>query len=332
LVGNPYASPIDWTATYNLGSNSTLITPFIWRRIATGQYTGIFDYYQSGTLAGTNGGTTQIQSYQGFFVRASAGGNLTMDNSVRITSGYNNPQFFRTEENKSEIEGFVRLELKNKQIADGTIINFSVKASEKNEPNADMEKLQLNSSNAPNFYTKIDNKRIAINGLPVLTEERIIPLYFITFENGQHTISATHVANFKEDVMLILEDKTLGILHDLQSKPYIFTANANNGAENNRFQLRILPNQRFNLDDWAEITIFPNPVQNDLQIKLLSKKEGNLQITIYDALGREVFADEIEKKRDIIEGKFDISTFKQGIYIVELIQGENKMTKKILKQ
>ncbi len=332
LIGNPYPSPINWDAVYNLGSNNTLVTPFIWRRIATGQYTGIFDYYQAGSPIGTNGGTKGVQSSQGFFVRANAGGNITMDNSVRVTGGYVNPQFFRTEENKTELEGFIRIQLKNSQIADGTILTFNAKASEKIEANFDMEKIQLNSSIAPNFYTKNEGKRIAINGLPPLTEEKIIPLFFMTFESGQHTISASHVTNFKENVMVILEDKTLGILHDLQAKPYTFTTNANGGAENNRFQLRLMPNVSFSLEEWANISVFPNPAQNELQIKLLSKKEGNLQVTIYDALGRKVLAQEIEKTRDIMEGKFDISDLKQGIYIIELIQGTNKMSKKILKQ
>lgn len=332
LVGNPYPSPIDWTAVYNAGTNSTVVSPFIWRRIATGQYTGVFDFYQQGTPTGTGGGTTQIQSSQGFFVRANTSGNLAMDNTVRVTSGYTNPQFFRTEENKTDLEGFMRLELKNSRIGDGTIINFNSKATEKIDANFDMEKIMLNSSSAPNFYTKNEGKRIAINGLPPLAEERVIPLYFMTFENGHHTISASHVTNFKENVMVILEDKTLGILHDLQAKPYTFTTNANSGAENNRFQLRLMPNMSFNLDEWASITVFPNPTQNDLQIKLLSKKEGNLKVTIYDALGRMVLQDEIEKTRDTMEGKYDISEFKQGIYIVELIQGDNKVSKKILKQ
>jgi hypothetical protein len=332
LVGNPYPSPIDWTTVYNLTGNNTIVSPFIWRRIATGQYTGTFDYYQQGTPAGTNGGTTQIQSSQGFFVRATTNGNLTMNNTMRVTSGYANPQFFRTEESKTELEGFLRLELKNSRIGDGTIINFNSKATEKIDANFDMEKIMLNSSNVPNFYTRNENKRIAINGLPPLAEERIIPLFFITFESGQHTISASHIANFKENVMVILEDKTLGILHDLQAKPYVFTTNANNGAENNRFQLRLMPNMSFNIDEWASINIFPNPTQNDLQIKLLSKQEGNLKVNIYDATGRMVLSDEIEKTRDIMEGKYNISDFKQGIYIVELQQGNNKMTKKILKQ
>jgi len=332
LVGNPYPSPINWTTLYGL--NSTIVTTGIWRRIATGQYTGIFDYYIQGTPVGSNGGTAEIQSSQGFFVRATTNGTLTMNNTVRTTSGYSNPQFFRTEESedKNELEGFVRIELKNSRIADGTIVSFYAKATEEIDANFDMEKVMLNSNNAPNFYTKNEGKRIAINGLPTLTQRQVIPLYFMTFENGQHTIAATHISHFRENVLVILEDKTLGILHDLRTKPYVFTTTANNGAENNRFQLHIVPNTNTNFTEWAEIAIFPNPVQAELKVRALSKQAENLQVVIYDELGREVMAGEIVKKRDVMEDKFDVSHLKNGLYIVELRQGTYKMTQKVLKQ
>jgi trimeric autotransporter adhesin len=80
LVGNPYASSIDWKGFYN--SNSALITingvnvnPTAWEFIS---YSNAYGTYNAQTGATTNGGTNIIGSGQGFFVKASGAGSATL--------------------------------------------------------------------------------------------------------------------------------------------------------------------------------------------------------------------------------------------------------------
>jgi trimeric autotransporter adhesin len=89
LVGNPYPSPIAWSAVLAMSSN---VDNAVYQRIATGQYSGTWASYIAGV--GTNGGTNKIAIGQAFLVRCSnnAGGSLVMNNTVRSTA-YENPAF-----------------------------------------------------------------------------------------------------------------------------------------------------------------------------------------------------------------------------------------------
>jgi trimeric autotransporter adhesin len=80
LVGNPYASSIDWNGFYN--SNPSLVTitgvnvnPTVWEFI-TG--TNTYGTYNAQTGISTNGGTNIIGSGQGFFVKANGSGSATL--------------------------------------------------------------------------------------------------------------------------------------------------------------------------------------------------------------------------------------------------------------
>ncbi|MBC5839735.1 hypothetical protein [Flavobacterium muglaense] len=90
LIGNPYPSSIDWKATTGW-TRSDLITAaggydmYIWNPAANNY--GVFN---SNGTTGTNSVTQYIAPTQGFFVRASTAGSITMGNAVRVNSGANN--------------------------------------------------------------------------------------------------------------------------------------------------------------------------------------------------------------------------------------------------
>jgi hypothetical protein len=80
LVGNPYASSIDWNGFYNADPSlitiiGTNINPTVWEFI-TG--TNTYGTYNAQTGVAINGGTNIIGSGQGFFIKANSGGPATL--------------------------------------------------------------------------------------------------------------------------------------------------------------------------------------------------------------------------------------------------------------
>lgn len=74
-----------------------------------------------------------------------------------------------------------------------------------------------------------------------------------------------------------------------------------------------------------EFSAFPNPVsQGRLTITTLNSKEK--QVTIYNVLGKRVFAQKFSKNKK----QLDLSHINSGIYIMKIIEGDKVATKKLI--
>lgn len=73
------------------------------------------------------------------------------------------------------------------------------------------------------------------------------------------------------------------------------------------------------------ISIYPNPVKDNLNVKIL---DGEYSIMIYDITGKKVLEDRI-----LETNSFNLSRFKKGIYLLKIIDlnSKNKFNKKIIK-
>jgi hypothetical protein len=317
LVGNPYPAPINWDLVYNM--NSALVNAQIIRRVATGTYSGTWAYYVANVPgSGTNGATEEIAAMQGFFLRANANGNFTMDNSVRLTS-YSNPKFFRNE----KYFDLVRLSLSKGGKTDETCIYFGKNASDALETERDAEKVQMNSAPFPNIFSQAEAKPLAINGLSELREEHVIPLGFYTPEKGIYTVKIAHAEGL-ENVEIILEDRKTGEEHDLRKSDFSF--NAEESVFENRFFLRFAPAKE-RLEGLAlDLALFPNPAQNTLNLQL--SKTVNATISVCDIAGREVLRGEKLGKNF----SFDVSNLPKGIYIVKITTETGEVSGKFAKE
>ena len=77
-----------------------------------------------------------------------------------------------------------------------------------------------------------------------------------------------------------------------------------------------------------KITVLGNPSPNHFEIQIRSKVNTNLQITVYDNLGRLV------EKRSSLPSNEAIrlgSSYRSGIYLLEIMQGSQKQTFKLVK-
>jgi len=80
----------------------------------------------------------------------------------------------------------------------------------------------------------------------------------------------------------------------------------------------------------AGIDIWPNPVQNQLNIKF--KEVAEREISIYDIHGRKVYDSTINTKNIGLRHSIDTSGLSSGIYMLNLIEGNRVMNKKIIVQ
>lgn len=77
-----------------------------------------------------------------------------------------------------------------------------------------------------------------------------------------------------------------------------------------------------------EISIYPNPNNGKFFIQLGSTFNSNSKIEVFNVVGIKVF----ETLAQEYKTEIDLSIMKQGIYFVRVINGENSITQKILKQ
>ena len=81
-----------------------------------------------------------------------------------------------------------------------------------------------------------------------------------------------------------------------------------------------------NINKTEDLVIFPNPATNYFTVNELFNQ--NIKVVIYDITGKKVISTELFGDQNSV----DVSSIHSGIFFVELISGENKVVKKLIKQ
>lgn len=335
LVGNPYASAIDWDLVITDPSNSDLEgTIYVWDQNAA--YAGnnsVDDYLEYNITGGASNTTTgKIGTAQGFFIRVTSASTLTFKTTHQIAA--NNTQFFRgnnsqIDENKKE--GRSWLELSKGDSRSPILIGFLKGATN------EFDRLYDSPYNDKNvkfgLYSLTEgSKKAAIQGMPKLTDySKIVPLGFVIDEVGEQTIRITE-EHIDKDYLIYLEDTELKTFTNLREEPYTFTV-SNTGENNTRFKLHYTQSLHLNKDllpSESEYHIYVDAVK-DLQILL----RGDLasasvkSIQVYDIQGRKVSA----FQQGINENAtLNVAHLNAGFYIVnvDLHNSKTRLTKKII--
>ena len=113
--------------------------------------------------------------------------------------------------------------------------------------------------------------------------------------------------------------------------------NTNNGNESveylNLNPTKNLPNSIeisiLTIDDQESlkqsVSIYPNPVKSNT---MFVKTNRDLDVQIYDVLGKKVASKRISKTNN----KIDVSNLNKGIYLIKLSSGTETVTKKLVRQ
>ncbi len=141
---------------------------------------------------------------------------------------------------------------------------------------------------AMGFYSVIPDHYLAIQALPVLTGEKIIPLGYYQNEPtiSNLNIGIDHYQGNFANHEVYLKDYLLNVEHDLQQSDYAFTSDGV-GYFNTRFELRIVPSvlNSESIINQEKIHIGIN--SRFLQVYASSVKIKN--IAIFSILGKKIF-------------------------------------------
>jgi hypothetical protein len=314
FIGNPYASPLDYTLLVNSLPASSPIGHGMYRWDP--KSSTYFSYINGISVPSTVNAI--VPSMQGFWMRTTAATTLTLNNSMRITDPDVESSIFLKSSNTDPI---LRLELEGQGKKVETILTFNNSASENFEPEYDAYFLPSDEPDEIIFSSVCDRGNLSINSLASLADSvTIIPLYNEVSTSGTYIISIKEFTNFPGSSYIILEDLELSIFQNLNSGDYSFTGSPND--VNNRFRLTVVPdfNSINNIEEKSPLKIYPS--NGTLVLSLPSESKENQILNIYDMLGRTVFSKvlNIGQKEHRING---IELSEHSIYIAE-ITGESK--------
>jgi len=257
LVGNPYASSIDWKATTGWSRsslrNNSGYDYWVWNE-NYGNY-GVFN--SSGTT-GSSDATRYIAPTQGFFVEAASSGNLIMDNSIRVHSTQPWLKNADTEINVLRL----KLTTDANTYRDEMIVDFNTSYT-----GGGSAKFWSLYAEAPELYSVKDGYNYSIDRYRDMTDNLTVNINAKCGVESTYTITATNIAEFSYSDKVVLEDLKTGTLTDLkQVNSYSFAGGPSDAQ--NRFKL-----------------IFKGPTGIDEPVV-----EAKQQVYIY-SYGSEIFVD-----------------------------------------
>ncbi len=345
LIGNPYPSVLDANKFILDSDNSASLNGTLWfwthatpnnqdPDTANEQYSAndYASYNLSGGTAAVAGSpipTRYIGSAQGFIVQT----NSTVE-KVTFTDGMRvkglNTQFFKSEDTKksaSEEEDRVWLNIESSvgRASNQILVGFFDNATDGFDRAYDGENI---TAGWVSIYSRIDDKKYAIQGLGSFTTDKKVPLGFDTYIDDAsvtYKISIDHLEGALKDNDLYLVDNELNITHDLKQEAYSFAVTSEgNYAE--RFTLQFT-NSVLAVDD-LELNNNFVVVNEDDNLLIKSNTIIN-QIKVYDITGRLL----IDTNPNESTFRINTSSIKKGTVLILNTTFENgsEISKKAIK-
>ncbi len=350
FLGNPYPSAID-AATFFTVNAGIVDNIYLWSQATAldanasgndGQNFSGADYAVisvSGiNTAGASGiiPNSFVPSGQGFFVEALTGGNVTFNNSMRVTG--DNDQFFRSPSASSSTNRealWLNLTSDNGVFSQIAVAHIDG-ATDGNDGSSFDVKRNASSANFAKLYSTItdSNDEFVIQGKSVssLGLDEVIELGFNTTIESP-TIYTIAIAQF-EGVFysandIYLKDNLLSTLHNLKDSDYSFTSEV--GSFTDRFEIVFNP-QALSIDN---VNLDPNSLTinelNNGNVKFSIKGNAHTiqNVEIIDLLGRVIYNLHGSSSSEV----YNLSKLSKAAYIakVQLSNGQI-ITKKAIKR
>ena len=299
MVGNPYPSPISWTALK--AKNPGLFgdaSCYLWKASGTGT-DGTWTAYD-GTV-GVNGAGDVINSSLGFFVYVNNSGTLNFDNSVRVYD-YTSPEIFGT---KSNATNTLRLSIKD------AVANTNDEAVAYTGYQTGFSRKMVQPAGATNATIAFDVKgtKAAINVLTAIDSKTELPITLLTPNAGTYTLS---LSTKNINLPVYLKDGVTGTYTDLSAATTITTtAKETIGRYSLVFKQSTV--------DRLPFTVYPNPSKNNIVLN------GNhiASVQVVDNLGRVV---KTVSLKDAINPTLTLSGLSAGAYHLKVQTTDGKVS------
>ena len=325
LVGNPYASAIDWDATgwnilrTNINNAMYIYNPAITASVSSTTY----PTWAAGV--GTNGRSSGIiQSGQSFFIRTTASTNLTFNESYKVASSAGG--YF-----KNKIENVLRIALWNKSNrVDDIIIRLAADAQVDFDNYYDAYSFGTGNIGLASIK---NSEKLAIQARPIPINSDSVALSLLTNKIDSFQFKFENTSSFNTDLELFLADAYLQKMHPIQSDSiYNFQIDSNILSQNeNRFQVFLFNKKTNAISTNAKnisLNVYPNPATNS--IYLISSDPNfinkDCSYTIYNELGQNVLQGALNSSKTI-----DIQVLNKGIYLLQLQNKSQIIRTKFLK-
>lgn len=290
LIGNPFTFDIGWDA---ISSNDIL---------ADGYYTLGID----GTWAAKTSNSEPIKVGMGILVQAKTSGTININDTPFIQT----KQIEQDSKRGMSVNESLSITVANEKYNDVAHINFG------NDSEKGLRKIAHMNDDIQMVYVPVNGINYAIANVDNNVNE--VPVSFEAYTMGKYTISID--ANISHNEVYLL-DKLTGEKIDILSQDYTFVATSSDKAE--RFSLLFVNNNNNNDDDDTESTNQIFAYINNGEI-IISDIEGSGDVKIYDVMGRLVIAENANGS-----AKISTESFTNGIYIINLIDGDGIKTQKI---
>lgn len=334
LIGNPYASPINFDTT--AGWTKTNIQNKFW---SYNPNTGAYGVYDADLHIGTNSITRYIASSQGFFVKATGSGtpSITFTENVKCINSGNN--YFKPTINSQNNLSMLKIGISNDSLLnDETMLVLDENASVVGNDEHDAVKW---FSDALNIYTlSKDNINLNIDARNYPTSIDTIPLAVYSY-NGSEIMSTHHQLNFSgletipASIDVVLWDNYLKTYTNCRVyNQYDFTITTENTSYGkNRFALLLGDvNIGINANHISnKIIAYPNPTSKTLNIATTNSWENKeYSYKIFDQAGRTILAG--NSIINHLQSSIDVSSLQLGMYWIEINTDNNIERLKFIKQ
>jgi hypothetical protein len=200
LVGNPYASSIDWNTYSTTNSSAGIYAPSVGSTIyILNETSKVYATYNSGI--GTNGGSNIIPSGQGFFVKAiDTTARLIFNEAAKTNSQLTGPTqatgttlLLSKAPIANAVPQYLRLELAMDSInKEETVVRFS--RSAKNDFVINEDSQYMPGSGAVSLFSmSADNIALAINNMPLPKQSQTIKLNVNATVDGIYNLNRTEL-------------------------------------------------------------------------------------------------------------------------------------------
>ena len=332
MIGNPYASPVDWSLVTKVNVGNTYYT---WDpNMGTTSQRGRYVAYDITTGRDINESAVSqyIQPGQAIFVKTTAASPVLTFKEADKASSFTN--VFRTNESNSRfsISVYNPTEVAFAAPIDGTTVVFGT------DFNAtigigDVEKL---FSAGENLAWLRATKLLAIDAQAPAVANDELHLKTMRFSANKSYTFKINATNFDNTLSAFLVDQYLNIQTqvDLTAPNFVTFATTADAASygENRFKVVFSPSSALNNEEWNSkaLRIYPNPVvDNQFTIAVSPSITDKVAITIYNMIGQSVYKQSATAINNAIVVRPSV-LLKAGVYMVEMANNGKTRTQKII--